>query len=399
MSVSHVPLTPMRFQVPGRALPLLTAGASVVLAAAAAAPASAAEAPADLLVRPAPAGPPATTAWVSGREVFVAEDPAGVGAGRRVARLTRTVGAPEVSLSRDGRHLAVMGGEGVWSVPIAVGGPPTRLGDVPDDGAGGVRWAPDGRQLLLVDRSITHCVVEPQVRCRKAVTNGASAEFGASWSPDSATFAYTRARRDHDSTGVGDLVTRPVAAGPIRVIERATFDKRRVSFPTSAVWTRSGLAWTTYSGRNVADFEFRLSTRLQRPDGTVRTLAASPALAGKVLVPFLVSAETPSGRLLGQRITSPSRTIDDEASVSLRTLSALGRQAPYGVSYREGKRSAEILGVLADGRIAVQLPLDADGLRQALYLVTPGKAGLGTPVRTASAVSAAVAFPNDSRSF
>ena len=377
---------------------LASLGASLAVAVVAAGPASAAAAPPDLRVQPAPAGPPATTAWVSGRDVLVAEDPAGVGAGRRVARLTRTVGAPEVSLSRDGRHLAVMGGEGVWSVPIAAGGPPTRLGDVPEDGAGGVRWAPDGRQVLLVNGSITHCVVEPQVRCRKAATNGV-AEFGASWSPDSTTFAYTRARRDRGNTGVGDLVTRPVAAGPVRVVARATFGKRRVRFPTSAVWTRSGLAWTTYAGRNVRDFEFRLSTRLRRPDGTVRTLAASPALTGKVLVPFLVSAETPSGNLLGQRIDSPSGTIDDEASVALRTLSASGRQAPYGVSYREGKHSTDILGVLADGRIAVQRRLDADGLRYALHLVTPGKPGLGNPVRTASAVSATVAFPNDSRSF
>jgi dipeptidyl aminopeptidase/acylaminoacyl peptidase len=367
----------------------------------------------DVVDAPVPAGPPAAVAWTEGRRVRVS---APGSAPRTVARLGRVrPEAAQLSLSRDGRHLVVVGDEGTTDLPIAAGGRPVRLADSFGEGASGVRWSPDSRRLLLVQGSIVRCAVEPTASCTPTGVTRAVGEFGASWSPDGTRFAYIRSHRSKTApdTELGDLVTVPATGqGATQVVERAVFGTRERTYPTPPVWTRAGLAFTVYGERvsaSGADGEptavgpSRVRTRILGPDGRVRTLTAAAPGRGELL-PFLASADSPSGRLLGlQAVVQRGAGTDPDAPrlrFALRTLGSDGSLAPYGVSFADhGSRTDEVLGVLADGRVAVRT-IGRGGFGPAsLRFVTPGAPGRGATVAKGSAVSAAVAYPNDALSF
>jgi dipeptidyl aminopeptidase/acylaminoacyl peptidase len=397
VSVSSPSPSPSASSTTGRALATVAATIGVGLLTTTAASAGVRPAP-DVEDRPGAPGPAAQIAWVKGRDVLVAPD-AGTRPGRVVARLRAPVGADGgLALSRDGRNLVVITTSGTWVVPVSAGGRPTRLGDSIGQGESGVRWSPDGRQVLLVTGDITACTVEPTVACRRVVRGTAVDELGASWSPDGARFAYVRRHPSKlvRNAELGDLVTVDAAGGGTpRVVERATFSRRRLTYPVPPVWTSAGLVWSSYSGPRDA-VPGRVRTRILQADGRVHTLTAGAAFRGRTVVSFLASGETPTGQLLGTAVTRTSR---NRYRFALTTLGLDGALHPYGVSFPASGGDSRPLGVLADGRVAVTVTGDDSSTRQKLYLLAPGSTGLGTPVVTGPVVSAAVAHPDETRGF
>ncbi|WP_026910793.1 hypothetical protein [Patulibacter minatonensis] len=351
----------------------------------------------DLLPRTIAAGPPASFAWTEGSRVRVAAPgvPARTVAWLRSAPSSGTRSGGRPALSRDGSHLVVIGDQDASLVPITTGGRPVRI---PADDAYGdaeARWSADGRTVLIVEGALARCTVEPVVRCT-TVGRDLISEYGATISPDGASVAYVRTARRTDGVSAGDLVVRgPDGRG--RILERTRVSGRRTSLPTPPTWTSSGLVWGVLDVRDIDDDApgfSRVRTRILRPDGTVHTLSAGPIAGGRT-VPFLPFGGAPDAVAFGARYRLAA---GDVTRLDLATLAADGSTRQLGVSLTglDG-RSLAVLGVLADGRVAVRE--GGDGDEERLYLVPPGARSLGRAVARGSAVDVAAAFPNDARSF
>jgi hypothetical protein len=373
------------------------------------------------------AGAPAFVAFAAGRDVLVAGRD---GTGRRVvARLSRSGRLDDLTLSRDGRRLAISttrsgGRASLASVRTAdlVGGGPLRLLD-----RGGwndaVRWSPDGSRVLLVGDTMRACDVVARAPCRE-LTDEAARVSDATWSPVGRQIAYLRTLRGEESGARPGLVRRD-AAGREHVLERPAERPHGARFPLAAVWTRRGLAWTTWTLRfddDSEDFEvLRTATRLLGPDGRTRTITAA-APRGRTLAPFTVASDSPSGEPIGLRYVWSA----DEGRLALRSqvlrLAADGTRVPWGLTLAgdvgdEGGVEDRYLGMTADGLLAVahlrvppadppppddELPPPGETSRKVLssgddvsvHLLAPGGT-LGPAIAAGPVVSVATPYPNE----
>ncbi|MEV4421459.1 hypothetical protein AB0L40_15970 [Patulibacter sp. NPDC049589] len=392
-------VSPVRLPLPA------FAGATVLAVAAPSAVAAPADPkPAAALTATATApGTPGQVAWTDGRLVRVRD---ASGARRTVARLRRPIDARDgLTLSRDGRRLAVVAEDGLWTVPVADGGPAVRIGDR----LGYyelVRWSADDRRLLYVgERSLNLC--DAAGPCRELRDDSAD-EFGATWAPDGGAVAYVRRRGSsggEDDSEPGDLVAVDLASDRTTVVERATGTGDRFAGPLPPTWTRGGLAWSSarYAGED-ADAPQRVRVRLRGADGRTRTLTSSTVTPKSPDI-LLVGGEAPDGAVAGL-LFSDGESTDSTAVSHAAVLGADGVPRPIGPAIRQTRRTRmTLLGRLADGRIAVQSESTRNGRlwRTALYVVAPDATRLGAPAVVgqgpAGRVSAAMAFPNDASAF
>jgi dipeptidyl aminopeptidase/acylaminoacyl peptidase len=369
--------------------------AAVVVLAGVALP-TAARATPDAVATPTAAGPPALVAWTAGRIVSVA-GPDGVGR-RVVARVARGHQA-DLTLSRDGRRLAIVTEESVKVADLTAGGPLRTLARGRNSSI--PRWSPDGSRLLLVGGAVRLCDVAAQTPCRKVADRTAD-EYGATWSPDGTQFAYLRASPLAERTGsnVGDVV-RQDATGREHVLERTVLRGARLTSPVSPVWTARGLAWSAWTSRWRDDHITRTATRLLAPDGRVRTITAADRV-GAAIVPFTLVSDAPGGDLVGLQYRV---TADDAIRSSTRVmrLSPSGVVRPWGVELANADQAEsaddEYLGALADGRIAVARERTRAGRDTTSVHLVSRRGPLGPPLAVGSAVAVATAHPNEAIDF
>ncbi|WP_026910405.1 PD40 domain-containing protein [Patulibacter minatonensis] len=362
----------------------------------------------DLRTTSAPAGPAAQVAWLDGRRLRVATPD---GASRTVGRLLHGArGDVELQLSGAGDVLAVTTARQSWVVPVAAGGVPSRLRHDGDDvlTGGALRFSPDGRRLLLVGGgTLVRCPVAPVGDCAVDARNALS-EHGASWSPDGSRYAYVRAPAGAaGSSDVGDLVVAdPSEPGATHVVQRTTTTgrgaRRTVSYPTPPIWTADGLSWSVVVGRDDGPAR-RVRTRTQGTDGRIRTVFSAPAERGGVALPFVAASGSPDGGLVGLRVRDVAERrrdgTDHRDVVDLQRGDGTGIR-DYGVDVPvRDDRGDRVLGLLADGRVAVESrAFGGSGVRQ-LRLAVPGRTSLGRPVARGEAVTVATPYPNEARDY
>ncbi|EHN12174.1 hypothetical protein PAI11_09160 [Patulibacter medicamentivorans] len=346
--------------------------------------ASAATAP--VVVPASAAGPPAAIAWRSGRTVSVGA--ADGGARRPVARLASDR-STQLSLSADGRRLALAAGDRVWVVDL-VSGTPARDLRLAVRFATALQWSPDGQRIAVVDeRAVRVCEVGPSPTCARWA-RGPATEMGASWSPDGRRLAYVRksATRAERRRGWGALVVGDGAAA--QVVERFGEGDRSLTMPMPPIFGRAGLTWTSVDLRmRFGEMDGLARVRTRRLEaGGVRTLStARPRSSYSVVV-----GEQADGSLLLLRQRLHATT----TGYRIDRLDPTGAATSLGIAIGTfgGQEDVRVLGALTDGRVAISVRRSSRSRTTRLHLATPGR-GLGGRVAGGDEVAVAAALPGN----
>lgn len=341
---------------------------------------------------PGAVGPPVPIVWRTGREVRGS----GLDGGgdRRLLHL-RSAGRVAATPAPDGTRVAFMDGDRLRVLQVADGGI-RDIGTI--RGATPVlRWSPDGTRVAApADVGLTVCDVGPgAVGCRRW-SGRLAAGTGATWSPDGRSVAVVRF--PEPSGGAPEHQVLTVTDGRTsRTVERFRSSAGGTRLPqvSPPVWTRAGLGWSVLDlrleGGELAGIT-RARVRL-RSGNRSRTLASGP-LTGSTFEPFRFAGEAADGTLLGVR-TRMRRTA---STFDLRSLTPGGTSRSAGVALgafdpEMGNPSAEVLGTLSDGRVAVAVRGE-ETARFRLHLAVLGRSA-GPMIRRADEVAVATTHPGN----
>lgn len=338
---------------------------------------------------PEAAGPPALTAWTTGRDVRVAT-PDGVA--RTVARLGPNAAGARLTLDRQGRRLAVGTGDALRVLDVTTGAPLQRLAPI----EGRVSWSPDGASLIVTGEDVVRCDLARPTPCR-TVDRDADDDETATWAPDGRAFAYSSRKQGKARSDFAIVV---VGAAGRRVVERYRTDRRGADLPTAPLWSADGLTWARLTlplrpGSALEDLETlsaRVRTRRLQADGRIRTISAGTYGRGSVsgAIPL---ADTPGGRAL---VGTVQQRRAERSTLRLGLLGAGNAFAPTWsrtIADDAPESDLTVAGVLADGRVVLRFPTPEGEAGHLDLRVLDGPTGLGRLIARGGSATIAAAFP------